>query len=222
MEAFKLGYEVTEPEELEVEEGDTVICCDILSEGALKAELIDAQVEQLMNWPRSLTWNTTAGEPTSKIRTVKTAKKATTKITSTKTTTACVTKRFRRWRTPPLSRQNHGLPADTRPRTQLPPVPDPQAWIDKARDPANLPLLLTDHMVCELKAAQTALLLVRKYVADESGADALLDWLKPYEQFTFRDGPEPDFIALHRQIGKSVMPKTDDPWGGRSSTAWCC
>ena len=49
--------------------------------------------------------------------------------------------------------------------------------------------------------------------AVESGADALLDWLKPYEQFTFRDGPEPDFIALHRQIGKSVMPKTDDPWG---------
>ncbi len=54
---------------------------------------------------------------------------------------------------------------------------------------------------------------MRKYVADESGADALLDWLKPYEQFTFRDGPEPDFIALHKQIGKSVMPKTDDPWG---------
>ena len=49
--------------------------------------------------------------------------------------------------------------------------------------------------------------------AVESGADALLDWLKPYELFTFRDGPEPDFIALHRQIGKSVMPKTDDPWG---------
>lgn len=92
VEAFKLGYEVTEPEELEVEEGDTVICCDILSEGALKAELIDAQVEQLMNPPRSLTWNTTAGEPTSKIRTVKTAKKVTTKITSTKTTTVCVTK----------------------------------------------------------------------------------------------------------------------------------
>lgn len=49
VEAFKLGYEVTEPEELEVEEGETVICCDILSEGALKAELIDAQVEQLMD-----------------------------------------------------------------------------------------------------------------------------------------------------------------------------
>ncbi|MEA1062484.1 ribonuclease E inhibitor RraB [Apirhabdus apintestini] len=48
VEVFKLGYEVTEPEELEVEEGDVVICCDALSECALNAELIDAQVEQLM------------------------------------------------------------------------------------------------------------------------------------------------------------------------------
>ena len=89
----------------------------------------------------------------------------------------------------------------------------PQAWLDKARDPANLPLLLTDHLVCELKAAQTAMLLVRKYVADKQGADALLAWLQPYEAFAVRDGPEPDFIALHKQIGKSVMPQTDDPWG---------
>lgn len=49
VEVFKLGYEVTDAEELEVEEGDTVICCDALSECALNAELIDAQVEQLMN-----------------------------------------------------------------------------------------------------------------------------------------------------------------------------
>lgn len=49
VEAFKLGYEVTEPEELELEDGTTVMCCDILSEGALNAELIDQQVEQLVN-----------------------------------------------------------------------------------------------------------------------------------------------------------------------------
>ncbi|KNC93410.1 tRNA isopentenyl-2-thiomethyl-A-37 hydroxylase MiaE [Trabulsiella odontotermitis] len=91
--------------------------------------------------------------------------------------------------------------------------PTPTAWIDEARKPDRLPLLLTDHMVCELKAAQTAMLLIRKYIADKPGADALLAWLKPYEAFTFREGPEPDFIALHKQIGKSVMPKTDDPWG---------
>ncbi|PKH25747.1 ribonuclease E inhibitor RraB [Enterobacterales bacterium CwR94] len=49
VEAFKLGYEVTEPEELELEDGTTVMCCDILSESALNPELIDAQVEQLVN-----------------------------------------------------------------------------------------------------------------------------------------------------------------------------
>lgn len=91
--------------------------------------------------------------------------------------------------------------------------PTPKAWLDKARDPANLPLLLTDHLVCELKAAQTAMLLVRKYVADKQGADALLAWLQPYEAFAFREGPEPDFVALHKQIGKSAMPQTDDAWG---------
>ncbi|MFM9417380.1 tRNA isopentenyl-2-thiomethyl-A-37 hydroxylase MiaE, partial [Enterobacter hormaechei] len=35
------------------------------------------------------------------------------------------------------------------------PSPPPHPGIYNARDPANLPLLLTDHMVCELKAAQT-------------------------------------------------------------------
>ena len=93
--------------------------------------------------------------------------------------------------------------------------PTPNAWIEKARDPAMLPLLLTDHMICELKAAQTAMLLVRKYVADKAGSDALLEWLKPYEAFAFREGPEPDFVALHKQIGKSVMPQTDDAWGSQ-------
>ncbi|WP_435952073.1 tRNA isopentenyl-2-thiomethyl-A-37 hydroxylase MiaE [Dryocola sp. BD626] len=91
--------------------------------------------------------------------------------------------------------------------------PTPEAWIAEARKPEHLPLLLTDHMVCELKAAQTAMLLIRKYVADRSSAQALLDWLKPYEDFTFREGAEPDFIALYKGLSKSVLPKTSTPWG---------
>ncbi len=91
--------------------------------------------------------------------------------------------------------------------------PTPQAWIDEARKPENLSLLLTDHMVCELKAAQNAMLLVRRYVADKADADELLACLKPYEDFTYRRGPEPDFVALHKRINKSAMPQTDDPWG---------
>ncbi|WP_226574592.1 tRNA isopentenyl-2-thiomethyl-A-37 hydroxylase MiaE [Mangrovibacter yixingensis] len=88
----------------------------------------------------------------------------------------------------------------------------PEAWLHEARKPENLPLLLTDHMVCELKAAQTAMLMIRKYVADPETAAMLLEWLQPYEAFTFREGPEPDFIALHKQISKSAMPQTCDPW----------
>ena len=48
VEAFKLSYEVTDAEELEVEYGSVLVCCDVVSEIPLKAELIDAQVEQLV------------------------------------------------------------------------------------------------------------------------------------------------------------------------------
>lgn len=47
VEAFKLGYDVTEPEELELDDGSTVLCVDILSESALNAKLIGSQIEQL-------------------------------------------------------------------------------------------------------------------------------------------------------------------------------
>ncbi|NHB92146.1 ribonuclease E inhibitor RraB [Photorhabdus cinerea] len=49
VEAFKLGYEVTDAEELEIEDGTILMCCDVISECGLNAELIDTQVEQLMN-----------------------------------------------------------------------------------------------------------------------------------------------------------------------------
>ncbi|MDF7681678.1 ribonuclease E inhibitor RraB [Enterobacteriaceae bacterium ESL0689] len=49
LEAFRLGYEVTEPEELEIEEDQVVICCDIVRESALHVDLIDTQVEQLLD-----------------------------------------------------------------------------------------------------------------------------------------------------------------------------
>lgn len=44
IEAFKLGFEVTDPEELE----DHSIICDIISETPLDAELINAQIAQLL------------------------------------------------------------------------------------------------------------------------------------------------------------------------------
>ncbi|CDL84307.1 ribonuclease E inhibitor RraB [Xenorhabdus szentirmaii] len=49
LEAFKLGYEVTDAEELETEDGVVLMCCDVISESRLEADLINAQVEQLMD-----------------------------------------------------------------------------------------------------------------------------------------------------------------------------
>ncbi|MDR0219246.1 MAG: ribonuclease E inhibitor RraB [Enterobacteriaceae bacterium] len=49
VEAFKLGYEVTDAEELETEDGVILMCCDVISESPLEAELINKQVEQLMD-----------------------------------------------------------------------------------------------------------------------------------------------------------------------------
>ncbi|MCC8367736.1 ribonuclease E inhibitor RraB [Xenorhabdus sp. PB61.4] len=49
VEAFKLGYEVTDAEELETEDSVILMCCDVISESRLEADLIIAQVEQLMD-----------------------------------------------------------------------------------------------------------------------------------------------------------------------------
>ena len=43
MDAFKVGYEVSEAEEFEEENGSVLFCCDIISEVELKPSIIDAQ-----------------------------------------------------------------------------------------------------------------------------------------------------------------------------------
>ncbi|EXU75492.1 tRNA isopentenyl-2-thiomethyl-A-37 hydroxylase MiaE [Erwinia mallotivora] len=89
----------------------------------------------------------------------------------------------------------------------------PQAWIDEARKPENLPLLLTDHLVCELKAAQTAMWLIRKYVADEESGNALLAWLKPWEQFVHSRDADLAFLAEHKSLSKMIVSRTEISYG---------
>jgi len=57
VEAFKLGYEVTDAEELEVKDGTLLMCCDVISEVGLNAEVIDTQVEQLVNLAEKMNVN---------------------------------------------------------------------------------------------------------------------------------------------------------------------
>lgn len=76
--------------------------------------------------------------------------------------------------------------------------PTPASWIEKARQPAQLAVLLQDHLLCELKAAQTAMLLLRKYAVDKQGSATLLAWLKPFEDFAYR------FIGDQHSLRNSV------------------
>ncbi|MGB0893191.1 MAG: ribonuclease E inhibitor RraB [Parashewanella sp.] len=48
VEAFKLGYEVTDAEEFELEDGSHVFCFDAIDNHELKAELLDKAAEELI------------------------------------------------------------------------------------------------------------------------------------------------------------------------------
>jgi tRNA-(ms[2]io[6]A)-hydroxylase len=87
----------------------------------------------------------------------------------------------------------------------------PNAWRDEAIKSENLRVLLTDHLICELKAAQSAMFLIRRYAVDSDSAKALLDWLKPYEDFTYRKiGDWCDLDKL--KLNKSMIAKSGSPY----------
>ncbi|MGQ4276328.1 tRNA isopentenyl-2-thiomethyl-A-37 hydroxylase MiaE [Pseudidiomarina sp. E22-M8] len=88
----------------------------------------------------------------------------------------------------------------------------PDEWVKEAKKPENLPVLLRDHLVCELKAAQSAMLLIRRYAVDAASAEALLQWLEPYEAFTYR--MEGDWRTLGRDKGlkRTMIPREDKPY----------
>lgn len=92
--------------------------------------------------------------------------------------------------------------------------PTPQSWIDEAIKPENLHTMLVDHANCELKAAQTAMLLLRRYAVDQQSGDALLAWLKPYEDFVYRkigNGDFSDYVSLSKKlISKSDFAHGDE------------
>lgn len=82
----------------------------------------------------------------------------------------------------------------------------PKAWLDIAARPESLPVLLQDHLICELKAAQSAMYLIRRYATDEQSSEALLQWLKPFEDFTYRQQGDWQSLA-GLSLKKSMLPK---------------
>ncbi|RYV02895.1 tRNA-(ms[2]io[6]A)-hydroxylase [Shewanella sp. OPT22] len=89
----------------------------------------------------------------------------------------------------------------------------PQAWIDAAIKSKNLSVILLDHLICELKAAQSAMYLIRKYAVDKESGDALLEWLKPFERFAYRKEGDWRDLVKHNTLSKSMLPKSGTPYG---------
>lgn len=89
----------------------------------------------------------------------------------------------------------------------------PQSWIDLAQKPEHLDILLIDHLHCELKAAQSAALLLRRYVLDDQEAEQVLAWLLPYEDCVYR-GREVDLRALGSRIPR-IKLDTASAWKAR-------
>ncbi|MCE9684996.1 tRNA isopentenyl-2-thiomethyl-A-37 hydroxylase MiaE [Shewanella sp. AS16] len=81
----------------------------------------------------------------------------------------------------------------------------PDAWIAAAARPENLSALLIDHCNCELKAAQTAMFLLRKYALDKPSGEALLAWAKPYEEFVYhKDRDLTAFLARDSKKNEAI------------------
>ena len=78
----------------------------------------------------------------------------------------------------------------------------PDAWLEEALKPENLPIILRDHLLCELKAAQSAMFLLKRYALTEEGISDISKMIEPYEQFAYtRVG------SLSTLKGKNVLSK---------------
>lgn len=87
--------------------------------------------------------------------------------------------------------------------------PTPQAWLDEAIKPERLPILLQDHLICELKAGQTAMYLLRRYACDEQSSRHLLQWLKPFEDFAYRFEGKLEDLKNAEKLSKSIIGRSD-------------
>ncbi|WP_419571022.1 tRNA isopentenyl-2-thiomethyl-A-37 hydroxylase MiaE [Rheinheimera sp.] len=85
----------------------------------------------------------------------------------------------------------------------------PQEWLNEAAKPERLAILLQDHLVCELKAAQTAMYLLRRYACNDESSKHLLQWLKPFEDFAYRFEGSLDDLKSAEKLSKSIIGRSD-------------
>lgn len=61
----------------------------------------------------------------------------------------------------------------------------PEAWLLAAARPEQRQTLLVDHCNCELKAAQTAIVMMRRYALTDESSEEVKNWTKSYEEYVY-------------------------------------
>lgn len=89
----------------------------------------------------------------------------------------------------------------------------PDAWVAAAKQPENLTIILRDHLLCELKASQSAMFLLKRYVLDKNEQDQLSALMQPYEDFAYRGIGSLQSLKNKNALSKTIQPKTDCPYG---------
>ncbi len=90
------------------------------------------------------------------------------------------------------------------------PCETPDEWITEAVKSENLTVLLVDHCKCELKAAQTGLLMMRRYALSDQGIKQIEDWIKPYENFVYYQQKLKLTKSKQEIFNIDLSPKDDD------------
>ncbi|PMG07066.1 tRNA hydroxylase [Vibrio breoganii] len=88
----------------------------------------------------------------------------------------------------------------------------PTQWIEEAKKPERLPVVLIDHLLCELKAGQSAMFLIRKYAANNESKQQLLEWFKPYEEFAYKGIGDLNTLKGKSNISKGIIAQSDSPY----------
>lgn len=89
----------------------------------------------------------------------------------------------------------------------------PDEWVTEAIKPENLSTILRDHLVCELKAAQSAVTLMRKYAVDKESAIRLSDWVRPYADYAYKKIGGIESLRVKNNVIKQVTVREDSDYG---------
>lgn len=99
------------------------------------------------------------------------------------------------------------------PITQFLLCPTPDSWVKQAQQSENLSIILQDHLLCELKAAQSAIFLLKRYVLTAEAAQQIAQLIQPYERFAYQCQGELKDLTGISQLSKSINARADCEYG---------